>query len=64
MPRPEKGESQEDFISRAITEFRNEGFSEQEAIGRAYGFWRQYHKKSKYSPESKDYALHKEKRGR
>ncbi len=64
MPRPYKGETQEDFIARAIAEFRHEGYPEEEAIGRAYGFWRSYHKKEKRDTGMHDYSNHREKRGR
>jgi len=47
MPRPGKKESKQKFISRAISEFRKEGISAKEAIGRAYGFWRTYKGKGK-----------------
>lgn len=49
MPKPVKGEKEDDFISRAIREFMKEGFSQKEAVGRAYGFWKSY----KASPKKK-----------
>lgn len=47
MPRPHPGERKEDFINRAIQVFYNEGFDHDAAVGRAYGFWRSYKKRSK-----------------
>ena len=47
MPYPKKGEERRDYISRAIPEFIHEGYSKKEAIGRAYGFFKTYHKKKK-----------------
>lgn len=44
MPRPQKDETQEEFIARAIKEFLAEGYKQKEAEGRAYGFWQTYHK--------------------
>lgn len=61
MPKPLKGESREDFIARAIVEFRHEGYPKEEAIGRAYGFWRQYHGKPKHESMQNYYAPHKDK---
>jgi hypothetical protein len=42
MPYPGKNESKGDFISRAIKTFMDEGYSQKESVGRAYGFWRHY----------------------
>ena len=42
MPRPKKGETKAEYIARAIREFKREGFSDEEAKGRAYGFWETY----------------------
>lgn len=47
MPRPRKGEPRKSFIARAIEEFMREGYSQEEAKGRAYGFWRTYKKRKK-----------------
>ncbi len=43
MPFPIKGESKKKYISRAIKYFvDDEGYSQKQAIGRAYGFWDTY----------------------
>lgn len=48
MPKPGKNESKSDYIARAIPIFRKEGYFQDEAVGRAYGFCRSYyHKKRK-----------------
>lgn len=47
MPYPSKGESKQDFISRAIKTFMDEGKPQKEAVGRAYGFWKSYGGKKK-----------------
>jgi len=54
MPRPHPGESRKHYIKRAIPLFKEEGYSQKEAVGRAYGFWRSYGgKKKKAIPERK-----------
>jgi len=47
MPKPKAGESKKDYISRAIPEMIHEGYPLKEAQGRAFGFWKTYHGKSK-----------------
>ena len=47
MPRPKPNEDRRTYLLRAIPEFIHEGYSLKEAQGRAYGFWRSYHKKQK-----------------
>jgi len=48
MPRPRPQESKEEFIKRAIKYFmEKEGLSQKEAVGRAYGYWETYGKKSR-----------------
>jgi len=47
MPKPRKGEKKKDYISRAIKYFRREGYSQREALGRAYGFWESYKKRKR-----------------
>ena len=43
MPKPHKGESQSDYISRAVKEIMAEGKTQDQALGQAYGMWRQAH---------------------
>jgi len=46
MPKPRKGETQKEYIPRAIRYFiREEHLPQKEAVGRAFGFWRYYRKK-------------------
>ena len=45
MPEPRKGESQSDYISRAISQLRREGRPEKQAIAIAYSMWRERRKK-------------------
>jgi len=45
VPKPKPTEDRRTYISRAIPEFIREGYSLKEAQGRAYGFWKTYHKK-------------------
>lgn len=45
MPLPKKGETKKQFILRAIKVFKQEGFSQKVAIGRAHGFWKTYKSK-------------------
>jgi len=45
MPRPRKGETRKQYLKRAIPEFRKEGYTEKQAVGRAEGFYDTYHKK-------------------
>ena len=52
MPYPTKGESQSDYVSRAVKEFMAEGYKQKEALGRAYGFYRTY-KNKKVKPTKK-----------
>ncbi len=47
MPYPEKGESQAEFIARAIKVFLAEGKTQKQAVGAAYGFWKTYKGKKK-----------------
>ena len=47
MPYPQKGESRKDYVNRAMPLFKDEGYSQEEAIGRAYGFYKHYTKKGK-----------------
>jgi|SRR5215469_5793739 len=42
MPTPHKGESQSDFIGRAVKEIMAEGKTQDQALGQAYGVWRQH----------------------
>ena len=55
MPKPRERESKSDYIARAIPIFRQEGYSQEEAVGRAYGYYRSYHhaKKSIWRKKSK-----------
>ena len=48
MPSPAKGESQQDYISRCISQLRHEGYGQKEAIGRCYGMYRHYKKKARH----------------
>ena len=45
MPRPRPQERQSHYLSRAIREMMDEGYSQKVAVGRAYGFFRYYRKK-------------------
>ena len=46
MPRPHKGESKSAYISRAVRYMMKvEGLSQDHALGKAYGMWRQHKKK-------------------
>jgi hypothetical protein len=48
MPKkPLKGETRQEYIARCIKAFRAEGMSQEESIGRAYGFADSYFGKSK-----------------
>lgn len=47
MPYPVKNESKQEYISRAIPIFKSEGYDQKTSIGRAYGFWKSYHGKTK-----------------
>lgn len=53
MPKPNPGESKSKYISRAIEYFMDEGYSQKEAAGRAYGFWKTYGGKGKYKDVKK-----------
>ena len=53
MPYPRKGEDKDSYISRAIGIFRNEGYTQDQAIGRAFGFWNSYGGKSHASKKEK-----------
>jgi hypothetical protein len=56
MPLPRPGESKDSYISRAIKEFRAEGIPQEEAVGRAFGFWKSYSGKSKFGAKRKKMA--------
>lgn len=49
MPKPTKGESQAEFISRAMRAFHDEGsnMSQKQMLGKAYGMYRNSKKKKK-----------------
>jgi len=47
MPKPRKGESKRDYISRAIPAMIHEGYKLKEAQGRVFGFWDTYSGKGK-----------------
>ena len=42
MPRPTKGEKRASYISRCISQSRDEGYSQKVAVGRCHGMWRTY----------------------
>jgi hypothetical protein len=42
MPTPKKGETQSAFIGRAVKEIMAEGKTQDQALGQAYGVWRQH----------------------
>lgn len=45
MPgKPRKGESKKAFISRAISDYMNEGMPREQAIAAAFRSWRDRHK--------------------
>ena len=39
MPKPRQGEARNDFISRCVSEVTDEGFGQEEAVGRCFGIW-------------------------
>ncbi len=43
MPYPRKGESRNNYVSRAIKEIRAEGKSQRAAVGKAEGMFDYYH---------------------
>lgn len=44
MPKIKKGESKSAFISRAVKYLmENEGLSQKQALGKAYGIWKNEH---------------------
>ena len=46
MPHPKKGESKSAYISRAVRYMiKVEGLSQDHALGKAYGMWKEYHGK-------------------
>ncbi len=48
MPKPNKNESKQAYISRAVEHFmEKEKKTQKQAVGAAYGFWKTYHKESK-----------------
>jgi len=48
MPEPKPNEAKKDYISRAIAWLiRNEGKSQKQAAGQAYGMWEQMKKKAR-----------------
>lgn len=42
MPKPQKGESKDKYISRCIRMVRREGTPAKEAAGKCFGMWRHY----------------------
>lgn len=55
MPKPRKGESRSNFVSRAIPILMDEGLSQKQAVGKAEGMYTHYTKrKSKKSKHEKD----------
>ena len=46
MPEPKAGESQNDFIARCVPAVMDEGKTQDQALGKCYGIWRQSKKKS------------------
>jgi len=49
MPKPQKWESQKDYVSRAIRQIKHEqpDISNEAASGKAYGMYRHYKKKKR-----------------
>lgn len=45
MPTPRKGESKEEFVSRAIKMMRMEGRPEKQAAAMAYSMWEDHKRK-------------------
>jgi hypothetical protein len=46
MPEPKAGESQNNFIARCVPIVMDEGNTQDQALGKCYGIWRQSKKKS------------------
>lgn len=49
MPKPNKGEEKGKFIGRAVRQIMGEGKTQEQALGEAYGLWRQHHKETSKS---------------
>jgi len=48
MPKVRKNEKKSDYIGRAISYImKKEGLSQKQAVGKAYGLWRQHIKNKK-----------------
>jgi len=47
MPNPKKGETQQEFVSRAVPMLIREGRPRLQAIAIAYSMWRRRNKKAK-----------------
>lgn len=45
MPRPAKGETKNNYISRCIRVVRQEGEGQKQAVGKCFGMWKHYTKK-------------------
>lgn len=45
MPAPKKGESQSTYISRCVKQVMAEGKTQEQALGKCYGMWKQYKSK-------------------
>lgn len=45
MPKPYDDEDEDEFVTRAVKSFMSEGYSQKQAVGRAYGFWKTHKKK-------------------
>lgn len=46
MSEPKSNESQNEFISRCVSEVMSEGKTQKQALGQCYCIWRQHKKKS------------------
>jgi len=47
MPFPNSNETQSEYIKRAIPIFKSEGKTTKQALGAAYGFYKEYGNKNK-----------------
>jgi len=57
MPKPSKGESKKDYVSRCIPMVIGEGKPPKEAAGKCYGMYDFYKKKSKKKKNKKNESL-------
>lgn len=53
MPTPRKGETQQDYVSRAIKQLREEGKPQKQSIAIAYSMYEQHQKTRGADPRKK-----------